>query len=401
MSQLLALVILLLILYLGDVVAVRTNAWVPSMFICATLFLLGYWTFFPPNIVELAGVPPVVATMLMYLLITNMGTLLSIQELKKQWKTILIALSGILGIIAILMTIGSLIFGFETMVVAVPPLVGGVVSALIMSEGASAAGLTTLSVFAIVIYVMQGFAGYPITSVVLKKEGKRLLELYRNGQLKTPEQDKAASEIAAASADGTVGLKLFKNMPEKYNTDFFKFLRLSFVAFLAFQVSTLLKPIVDISPFVVCLLFGIIATSIGFLEKQVLQKANGFGFAIMGLMLFIFDGLKKATPSMMVEILYPLIGTIVLGVVGMYIFSFLAGKLLKVSKNMAFAVSLTALYGFPADYIITNEVIKALTDDEREREMLTSHMLPPMLVGGFITVTIVSVILAGIFVGFL
>jgi hypothetical protein len=401
MSQLLALVILLTILYLGDVVAVRTNAWVPSMFICATLFLLGYWTFFPPNIVELAGVPPVVATMLMYLLITNMGTLLSIQELKKQWKTILIALSGILGIIAILMTIGSLIFGFETMVVAVPPLVGGVVSALIMSEGANAAGLTTLSVFAIVIYVMQGFAGYPITSVVLKKEGKKLLELYRSGQLKTPEQDKAASEVAAASADGTVGLKLFKNMPEKYNTDFFKFLRLSFVAFLAFQVSTLLKPIVEISPFVVCLLFGIIATSIGFLEKQVLQKANGFGFAIMGLMLFIFDGLKKATPSMMVEILYPLIGTIVLGVIGMYIFSFLAGKLLKVSKNMAFAVSLTALYGFPADYIITNEVIKALTDDEKEREMLTSQMLPPMLVGGFITVTIVSVILAGIFVGFL
>lgn len=401
MSQLLALVILLFILYLGDVVAVRTNAWVPSMFICATLFLLGYWTFFPPNIVELAGVPPVVATMLMYLLITNMGTLLSIQELKRQWKTILIALSGIIGIIAVLMTVGSLIFGFETMVVAVPPLVGGVVSALIMSEGASAAGLTTLSVFAIVIYVMQGFAGYPITSVVLKKEGKRLLELYRSGQLNVSEQEKAASEVAAGSAEGAVGLKLFKNMPEKYNTDFFKFLRLAFVAFLAFQVSTLLKPIVEISPFVVCLLFGIIATSIGFLEKQVLQKANGFGFAIMGLMLFIFDGLKKATPGMMLEIIYPLIGTIVLGVIGMYIFSFLAGKLLKVSKNMAFAVSLTALYGFPADYIITNEVIKALTNDEKERDMLTSHMLPPMLVGGFITVTIVSVILAGIFVGFL
>jgi hypothetical protein len=77
------------------------------------------------------------------------------------------------------------------------------------------------------------------------------------------------------------------------------------------------------------------------------------------------------------------------------------GKALKVGKEMAFAVSLTALYGFPADYIITNEVIKSLTNDEKEREVLTSHMLPPMLVGGFITVTIVSVILAGIFVKFL
>lgn len=401
MSQMLALVILMLILFIGDLVAVRTKAWVPSIFICAVLFLGGYWTFFPKDIVALAGVPPVVATMMMYLLITNMGTLLSLQELKNQWKTIVIALSGILGIIAFLFGIGTFIFGFETIVVAIPPLVGGVVSALIMSEGAKEAGLASLSVFAIVIYVMQGFAGYPITSIVLKKEGKRLLQQYRSGQLAEKAQGKAAAEVAAASAVAKPELKLFKNMPEKYNTDFFKFLRLSLVAFLAYQTSTLLAPVVAVSPFVLCLLFGVIATSAGFLEKQVLQKANGFGFAIMALMLFIFDGLKQATPSMMLEIIYPLVGTIVLGVIGMYIFSFIAGKLLKVSKEMAFAVSLTALYGFPADYIITNEVIKSLTEDEKEREMLTSNMLPPMLVGGFITVTIVSVILAGIFVGFL
>ncbi|WP_433957493.1 hypothetical protein [Cytobacillus horneckiae] len=396
MSQLLALVIVVGILFVGDVVATRTKAWVPSMFICATLFLFGYWTFFPTNKVEIAGIPPAVATMLMYLLITNMGTLLSLQELKRQWKTVLIALSGILGIIAILFTIGALLFDFETVVVAIPPLVGGVVSALIMSEAAANAGLISLSVFAIVIYVMQGFAGYPLTSVVLKKEGKNLLEKYRNGQLALKE---AEGESAAASESSE--LKLFRKLPEKYNTDFFKFFRLAVVAYLAFLASELLSPLVSVSPFVLCLLFGVIATTVGFLERQPLQKANGFGFAIMGLMLFIFDGLNQATPSMMMEILYPLVACIVLGVIGMYLFSFIMGKILKVSKEMAFAVSLTALYGFPADYIITNEVIKSLTDDEKEKAVLTSHMLPPMLVGGFVTVTIVSVILAGIFVGFL
>jgi hypothetical protein len=402
MSQMLALVIIVGILLLGDLVAVRTKAWVPSMFVCAVLFLLGYWTFFPKDIVAVAGVPPVVATMMMYLLITNMGTLLSLKELKNQWKTIVIALFGILGIIAVLMTIGSLIFGFKTVVVAIPPLVGGVVSALIMSEGAKEAGLVTLSVFAIVIYVVQGFAGYPITSIVLKKEGERLLKLYRGGKMAAlKEMEAAQTETAAASATAQPELKLFKNLPEKYNTDFFKLFRLALVGYLAYLASTLAAPVVSISPFVLCLLFGVIASSVGFLERQVLQKANAFGMALMVLMLFIFDGLKQATPGMMLEIIYPLIGTIVLAVIGMYIFSFIAGKLLKVSKHMAFAVSLTALYGFPADYIITNEVIKSLTEDEKERDMLTSHMLPPMLVGGFITVTIVSVILAGIFVGLL
>jgi len=398
MSQMLALVILTLILFIGDMVAVRTKAWVPSIFVCAVLFLIGYWTFFPQDIVALAGVPPVVATMMMYLLITNMGTLLSLKELKNQWKTIVIALSGILGIIVILLTVGSLLFGFETMIVAVPPLVGGVVSSLIMSEAANAAGLTTLSVFAIVIYVIQGFAGYPITSIVLKKEGKRLLTLYRNGQLEKIEGKPSASEEVATTAEATASKW---KLPEKYNTDFFKFFKLALVSYLAYLVSTVLAPVVNISPFILCLLFGVIASSVGFLEKQVLQKANGFGFALLALMLFIFDGLNKATPGMMLEIIYPLLGTIIIGIIGMYIFSFIAGKFLKVSKDMAFAVSLTALYGFPADYIITNEVINSLTEDEKERDVLTSHMLPPMLVGGFITVTIVSVVLAGIFVGFL
>jgi hypothetical protein len=333
--------------------------------------------------------------MLIYLLITNMGTLLSVQELINQWKTILIALAGILGIITALFAIGTFLFGSETIIVAIPPLVGGLVSALIMSEGAAAAGLPSLAVFAIVIYVMQGFAGYPLTSVMLKKEGNRLLQKFRNGEIDE-------KQVEGGNIDSDVNeLKMFKWMPEKYNTEFFKFFRLAFVGFLAYQVSVWLAPIVTISPFVLCLLFGVIATSVGFLEKHPLKKANGFGFAILGLMLFILDGLKEATPDMMVELIWPLVGCILIGVAGMYVFSLIMSKVLKVSKEMAFAVSLTALYGFPADYIITNEVINSLTQDEKEREVLTSHMLPPMLVAGFITVTIVSVILAGIFVGFL
>ncbi|AOV09038.1 hypothetical protein BI350_01885 [Sporosarcina ureilytica] len=392
----LALVLVVAILFIGDLVAVRTKAWIPSVFVSAVLFLLGYWTFFPQDIVALAGVPPTVAVMLIYLLITNMGTLLSVQELAKQWKTILISLAGILGIIVILFGFGTILFDVQTVLVAIPPLVGGIVSALIMSEGAAEAGLTMLSVFAIVIYVMQGFAGYPLTAFVLKKEGKTLLSKYRNGELEKKTEDTEKEGVSKEQE-----LKLFSKMPKKYNTDYFKYLRLAIVGYLAYLTSELLAPFVAVSPFVLCLVFGVIATSVGFLERNSLQRANGFGFAILGLMLFVFDGLKVATPDMMLGILYPLVVCIGFGVIGMYIFSFIMGKVLKVSKEMAFAVSLTALYGFPADYIITVEVINALTEDEEEREVLTSHMLPPMLVGGFISVTIVSVILAGTFVAFL
>jgi len=391
----LALTIVLAILYIGDIVATRTKAWIPSVFVCAVLFLIGYWTFFPKDIVSIAGIGPVVATMLMYLLITNMGTLLSLKELKNQWKAIVISLAGIVGIIAILFTIGALLFDLKTMIVAVPPLVGGVVAALVMSEGASAAGLEDLAVFAIVIYVIQGFAGYPITSIVLKREAKRLLKEHHQGNLQS------VTEVEEDNEQSSEQPKLFRKIPAKYNTEYFKFFRLALVGLLAYGTSTALAPVVTVNALVLCLVFGVLASTFGFLERQPLQKANGFGFAIMGLMLFIFDGLKQASPEMLMRIIVPLVVSIVLAVIGMYIFSFIAGKVLKVSPNLAFAVSLTALYGFPADYILTNEVVKSSTIDQKERDMLLSHMLPPMLVGGFISVTITSVILAGIFVNWL
>lgn len=138
--------------------------------------------------------------------------------------------------------------------------------------------------------------------------------------------------------------------------------------------------------------------SLGFLERHPLHKANGFGFIVMALMLFIFDSLKRANPEMLLELVPPLAVFILCAVVGMYVTSWIIGKILGVSTAMAYAISLTALYGFPADYIITVEGINALTHDPKERQILTDHMLAPMLVGGFVSVTMVSVLLAGIMV---
>ncbi|WP_421505858.1 hypothetical protein [Erwinia rhapontici] len=400
MSQMLALLLIISILYLGDLVSVRTKAWVPSVFVCAVLFLIGYWTFFPKDIVSVAGITPVVAVMLMYLLITNMGTLLSVPELIRQWKTIVISLAGIGGIFVTVFGVCLLLFDFNTAIVTIPPLVGGIVSAIIMSKGAASAGLVDLSVFAILIYVMQGFAGYPLTAIMLQREGKRVLSLYRSGAWP---QTVVTAETPAVAAHPSADVmpRLFKRFPAHYNTSYFKFLRLAAVGYLAYRVSGWLAPVISVSPFVLCLLFGVVATTLGFLEKQPLQKANGFGFAVMGLMLFIFDTLNRATPEMLLRLLLPMLVLIATAVIGMFIVCWVVGKLLGVSTEMAFAIALTSMYGFPADYIITHEAITALTRDENEREVLMQHMLAPMLVGGFISVTMVSVVMAGVMVAYI
>lgn len=395
MPQLAAFALLTLILFVGDVAATRTRSRLPSIFVCAVLFLVGYWTFFPDDIVQIAGFGTPVVYLSMYLLITNMGTLLSVGELKRQWRTVVIALLGISGIAAMLFTVGRLFLDFETLVVVTPPLTGGVVSSLIMSEAAANAGFESLAVLAILIYVMQGFIGYPLTSWMLQREGRRVLGLYRSGQWS------GAAKVAQSEPQKAAAPALFAKLPAEYNTIYFKLFRLGLVAFLAWGAAQLVKPYFEISPFVLCLVAGVIASSIGFLERQPLQLANSFGFVIMVLMLFILGGLNRATPEMLLDLAGPMFGAIIIGVAGMYVFSFIAGKLLGSTPAMAFACSLTALYGFPADYVITNEVVNALSDKDDEREVLSAHMLPPMLVAGFVTVTIVSVLLAGIFAGLL
>ena len=111
----------------------------------------------------------------MYFLITHMGTMLSVRELIAQWKTLVISIFGICGICIGTLLLGQLFFSWDMLVVATPPLTGGVVASIIMSEAAKAKGLETLAVLAVGMYVMQGFAGYPLTAITANLSHLKLL----------------------------------------------------------------------------------------------------------------------------------------------------------------------------------------------------------------------------------
>lgn len=390
LNVVLAFSIVLAILTIGEVVSTKTKAFIPSVFVSAVLFLVGFWTVLPADIVTQSSFSTPVVYLAMYLLLTHMGTLMSVKELLGQWRTVVIALSGIVGICAMTLTVGQVFFGWQTVVAATPPLTGGVVASILLSTAAKDLGLPTLAVLATAMYIMQGFFGYPITAFLLKKEAARLAGEVRSGAVSFKPHEVAEKQEAVKKSK----FRIFPAIPEQYLTPYVVLVKLGFVAWLA----VLASPYLHLNQFVVCLLFGVIGREIGFLEEKALIKANAFGFLMTVLMAFIFAGLAQATPEMLKEIAGPLFGIIVLGVIGMGIFSMLVGKLLGYTKEMAFSVAMTALYGFPADYVLTIEAIKSSTETEEEKAYATDQMIPKMLVGGFTTVTIASVIIAGIFV---
>lgn len=396
MTILLAFLLVMFAMSVGDVASIKTKAFLPSVFVTAIIFLFGYWYFFPADMITVSTLGQPVAGLVMYLLVTHMGTLMNIKELVSQWKTVVISLFGIIGIIIFLMTVGVAILGKDAAIVGTPPLTGGIVAAILMKNAAEAVGKPDLAVIAILVYVVQGFVGYPLTAVLLKKEGLRLLTNYRQGIIEGNLKD----------TDTKKENKKESILDKKYDTIYISLLRLAFVAWLADVCTKFLNTQVfhnprALSPFVTCLVFGVIAAELGIVSRQPLNKANSFGWAMTSLMAFIFEGLNKATPQMLLEVAGPLVGIIVIGVIGLVIFAFIAGKFLKESKYMSLPIALNALYGFPPNFILTTEAIKSLTEDEKEAAYLTDIMLPKMLIGGFTSVTIVSVVIGGIFTGLL
>lgn len=392
----LALIVVAIAYVIGEWISEITHAWVPSILVTSIIFLIGYWTIFPNSIAEDSGLIDFAGKIAVLMFITHIGTVISLKQLIEQWKTVVICLVGLLGMVALCWFICPLLIDKTLMIAGLPPLTGGVVAALTMQSAAKEAGLETAAVFAIAMYSVQGLAGYPITAVCLHKEGRKLLKEWRSGELNLSQEeiDKMKSVGLTAIANDNDIKKLLPPVPEKFNTPVFIIAKVAFSVWL----STIVGQIIPQVPTIVwCLIISVILTKIGILDTSSLSRANTYTIFMFAAMLSVFAGLKNCTPSMLLSIIIPMIIMIVIGVLGMGIAAFVISKILKMSFPLAFANGLTALYGFPCDAIITESTCNALTEDADERGYLMSKMFPSMVVGGFVTVTITSVLFAGYF----
>ena len=391
----LAFVICAVAYIIGEYVAKITKAWVPSVFVTAVVLLIGYWTIIPQEVVSDSMLIPFGSTIGIYLLIIHMGTVISLKQLIQQWRTIVVCLSGLAGMMLLGYFVAPLLIDKTLVIAGLPPLTGGIVAATMMQSAAQEAGLEVAAVFAIAMYCIQGFAGYPITAICLQTEGKRLLKDFRSGNVVLTEADRRemASVGMTVVADDSDRKTLIPRIPDKWNSPVLMLGKLGLVGWLATQLGA----ITGISGAIWALVLGVFFTTIGFLETNLLNRANSYQIIMFALMMYVFDGLKTCTPAMLKSIIIPMIVLIVIGVAGMAAFAFIISKVLKMSFPLAFANGLTALYGFPCDAIITESTCNALGQTEEERQYLMSKMFPSMIVGGFVTVTITSVFIAGWF----
>lgn len=381
MDPALALLIIALVYAIGDIVSAKTKAVLSMLFVAGFVFLIGFWTIIPKTLFDDAQALPF-AMAIIPMLLVHMGSLLNTRQLKEEWKTVLIALTAVIAVAFPLVCFGSLIIGRSYAVSAVGPITGGVAATLVIKDALTS---TELDTFVTLLLVLQSFVGLPIASYCLSREAQRLL---KNG---------TAVDIDIQEAkDYRPKWRLIPPLPQAWQSPFILIMKVMLVGWLSVQFAHLLNDVVH--RFIMALLFGIVFTEIGFLEHEILDKAKSTGLVLFVLMIPVFESLTRTTPSMVLSLLVPIVLAFLIASVAIVIISALMARILKCSWVLSMAIGFSCMIGFPGTFIISEEVAAAQSRSEEEHRFLLAHLLPKMLVAGFTTVTIVSVIIAGVLV---
>ena len=387
MNATLAAAIIFVVFAVGDMISAKTKAIVSMLLVASVVFLLGFWAGIFPTTMFADSTLLSMAGLLVTLLLVHLGTTIKLRDFGAQWRTVIISAVACIAISVAVFFIGQLIIDRGFALVGAPILSGGVVATLQMQSMAQDAGREELAVFATLVMCAQGFVGYPVASLCLKSEAKRIKAKLNSGEL-------SASDLEASKAAEGSHKKLIPPLPAALNTPNAILAKVVLVALLSVTVSGLFHDAVN--KLVWCLIFGVLCKEIGFLDENALGKANATGIVMPIITLSIFTNLASATPQMVGSMIVPLLVVIVIGSIAFSVVSILVGKIFGYSWQMSMAIGSSCLFGFPGTVIISNEVSESTGTTAEEKAFINEQIMPKMLVAGMVTVSITSVLVAGV-----
>lgn len=382
-NPLIATTLIFALIALGEWLSIITRARVPMLLTAMVGYLVCIWTGIFPSDLLATSQFAALGSILIGPAILHMGTMIPFSLLKSQYKAVLISLGGLVVSGVLVLIIVSLIFDYPTAVAGVGPLSGGVVALIVTSEKLAEIGLTSLVVIPALIVAFQGVLGMPLAQYFLRKYAFTIQEKMDNGTFipvseeKNTKQEKTSTQSAIKSS---ATLKLF-------------------FVFVGAAIGIALGELTPIHYSLWCLAIGVGGLKLGIFEHKSLEKANSFNLTMIGIIFVVIGTMADVGPQDVLNNLPSIIVLLLLGTFGLSLGGYITSKLLKWHPYKGMPVALTALFGFPADYILCEEVSRSIARNKEEEKVIFNEILTPMLIGGFTTVTVASVVIAGILVG--
>lgn len=390
MTPVIAIAIVLAFIAAGELVSLWSKARVPSLLIAMLgVFVAVQLGIIPKTIVDDSLLPQVYSILVLPLLF-HMGTLIPLKTMLGQWRSIVITVTGMVVAVGLLFAVVGTTFGFQYVIAGAGPLAGGIVSTGLTTDGLEAANVaSSIIVLPALILMLQSLPAMPLTNWLLRRFAIKLRD---SGELATLAEEQ---HQLAESRENTKKLVTLPNF--LVNNELF----MLFLVLIGGLLASLIAIPTHIPSSIVALLLGIAAAAVGVAPERSLEKANSFGIAMAGVVAIVMAPLLDASLADVFAALVPVVVILVVGALGIMLGGFIATKALKWNPLLGMSVALTAMYGFPADYLLTNEVARSVGRTDEERKTLSEVMLPAMLVGGFTSVSAGSVVIASVLVSFL
>lgn len=391
-----ALALALGIYYFCTVLATKTKSKLPALLTASIIFLVGYWTILPLDFVETSKMT-VVYSIAMVAVMVNIGSLFDLKQLKQDWRVVIVTLLGMLAMGIVVWLVATPLFGKKTAIAAIPPIAGGGIAANLMSAAAIEAGYPELAVLAIMVLTLQGFVGMPLMSTGLRKEAIRLAENYRNGIVEETEI------TLSGDSKGKSRMTFRDRIPTQYRNQNYYIFYVFFLGAVAAWLGTYTSAWTGglLTSTIVCVILGAVAQAVGIIEKDPFTKSGIMTFMMTAISINTLSGLNQATVEIVLKQIFPLGVTLLVASAAVLLVNGLTAKYFGYSKYMAIAIASNMFLGFPRNNLITEEVVTAMGQTPEEVEYLRGILLPKIILGGIVSVSITSVIIAGIFVGML
>lgn len=390
MTAIFAATILLAFIALGELISLWSKARVPALLIAMLgTFIAVQLNIIPNTIIDDSYLPQIYAILVAPLLF-HMGSLIPLKTMLAQWRSVVISIAGMIVAVGVIAAVVGPIFGFQYVVAGAGPLAGGIVSTGLTTDGLKAANVdSAIVVLPALVLMLQSLPSMPLTNLLLRKFAIKLRD---SGDL----EELARTHKKVQKQSG--GDKKLVNLPQMLvDNELF----ILFLILVGGSLATLLAIPTHIPSSIIALVLGVASTAIGLTPERSMEKSSSFGIAMASVVAIVMAPLVAASLSDVLAALIPVVVILAVGAVGIMIGGAIATKLLKWKTTLGMSVALTAMYGFPADYLLTNEVVRSVGRTEEERDALREAMLPAMLVGGFTSVSAGSVVIASVLVSFL
>ena len=387
----LGLLIVFGVFAIGDFLGVFTKARLSSVFVALMTFLVLFLCgVIPKDLIEQAGLTKL-ATMATPFLVFSMGSSINLTQMRKEWKVVIMSIIAMLVAVVSVMAVSPII-GRDAAIVSIPIVNGGIVATQIMTAAALEKGMGLAAALGTLVFAVQKFVGTIPASYCGLKKKKNLAEQYR---------DKLAEDIDLLKVEETAGDGAPKEkkvtFAQKYDKYFTVYMTLG-VAALVCYISSLIGKVTGISASIWCLLWGMLLNQLGLIPARILDKGKSQGLFMTATFCSLIPALAKIKLADLGGMAIDLVLVFGSVLVGIYVLMYLL-PLWKVvgSRNLTVGIAMSQLLGFPATFLIVNEVATAVAKSENEKAYIVEKLTPAFVVSGFVSVTTLSIIIAGVF----